>query len=1302
MFILFFSSFTNIAVFADSRWEVGKTWNKQEFLSELSQWVYKVNFRDVTLENAWKVMQTFKWKQNFPDKLVLPRWLSLDLNEVTLNAKFQETDLMQQKVNTLKDRNVNFWKFNLEQPEIRILPDRIQLVQRTTIEYKSDAQLQVIKRYIQWQDIKDKTQDKLIKDLNNKLPETATRWINLNDLRFNSDNLKNSNNKKIKWLSVDQIPDSIDDDIFLELQKECFLEYGRNSTRCNDTNFKDEVKNATKEIETEEIISFTLIPPTPEQVKEWRWLINLNPQDVRITLQEIEANFDNYGILHEEIIRVESENWTPEEITQNMYENENYCTELYWEWTQQETQCKALHERKNNPQEKTYTKQMLNWFTIWESNRYEFNKKIKINLLFKKIKIFEVWFGFYYSYGFGIRIPIESEINVNKDVVDDWNSNSSRYNFSIATNTFDATPDQYREMWLPQNKVFDWKEFVFEFTAWFTYKIRALKLIDIDWDISLIEILATVLWKNELKNALWLTEEQYQTMVEEKWINKSKNFIPPFDWSNRVQLAKFWVPVPIIDWSRFKLLWYIWTEILLDGRINALCKMLNSTWWCNNNRVELNRAWINYQANATYNEADTKSDLLGNYSNFWVSFEEYRYIPELVFRIFTKAWASAKIPLYGWYDIRTPEITIYEFKFSDENVYLGAHEWANSKIEAIEQKVYQTRPNIVIETPVIWITTQMWIHNNLSELYLDNNINQWTWYVYTLDWNNPDCRNSSRINNVNEKIRLWTNPTQSPLISPKITDIKVRWCSTLWDWTEIAYKQVALRNDSFIFNFTNTKNTAENKSNDKYDISSWYSNYLNFRYTINWWNPSIANWTLFNEPFNFDDIAKNTLQNNFQVSLKWIAYNNNNATFNQIMTGSFNIKNVYFDPEIKLDHVLWKFWVYSKVYENELYSTYIVYNADWTETWDLNCNSRLRVYMQWTSQASPDLRGNNTMMLQNWTIPYRTSPIRVKTCIANPQGVIVFESDTITKLPKDNMFLDAWKYEHLRDKLEDWRFGKEFMDSLLGWWLDWFLDQEWVMDFMRETLWWLTDWWVREIFGMFGNWDLTVDWLRDLWWNLDMRNWMSQNQRLWWLRSWISSNRFTQRWVNWIVRNMQNNNLSVEWINNFSNLIQTFSNIPQAPTTFSDIPPSTPPSADTENFCRQTCTKFYWLDQTCYNNCVSNLSGMEFDIDQWNWNNENNNETPEQSQENGDELIKSNDPYINSKLTEIDTCFTENYNSHLNNLNNAIDKLSEEYKKLEKTDPRGSSYLLAIEKLQELKKIFIKKYWFMWLTLTTK
>lgn len=1297
--LLFFSSFTNFAVYAQSKWVVGKTWDKQDFLSEISQWVYQVNFKDITWDNAWTIQGSWIWKENFPSKLVLPKWISLDLNEAVLNSNFEQTDLMKEKIQLLDSRGINYWKLTVDQPEIRVLPDRLQIVKKTTIEYKTENQLKIIRDYIQWdwKTAVSKSKELMLQELNAKLPQLAPKFNQNNIITtINNQKLSQSKNKDIKDIAVDKIPLSIEQDVFLELQKECYLEYWRNNSKCSTQNFQNEVTNATKEITTEEIISFSLIPPTPEQIKSWIWLINIDPKLVRITLNQIENNFEQYWILNQELVSIQNtSSGTNNQIQENPFENANYCEELHY-WNQVKiNECKALMNAKNNPKEKNYDQKLLNWFTIWKSDRYEFNKTIRINLLLKKIKIFEVWFGFYYSYWFWIRIPISSQIVVNKDVLDDWDNNSSRYNFNIRTSTFDASPADYLAMWIAQNQVFNGNEFVFEFTAWFTYKVRALKLIDINWNISLIEILALILGKNELMNALWLTEDQYNTLVEEKWINKSKNFVPPFDWANRVTLARFGVPIPIIDWAYFKLMWYLWTDILLDGRINAMCNMLNSTGWCNGQRVELNRAWKSFSANAAYSATDSNQDSLWFYSKFWVTFDDYRYLPELVFKIFAKVWASAKIPLYWWYSIRTPDITIYEYKISNDNLYLSNHQWTTSKIQATDQKVYATRPNITIQTPTIILTTLDWVHNDRTELKLTNNVNTWTWYVYTLDGTTPNCRNSSRITQ-NQLIKLWKNPTISPLITPKTIQYKVRWCSVLWDGGEMVQWTVMLRNDSLKFLFE-----WWTKSSDNWRINSYYFDDLKFFYTINWRGPAINDWVEYTNPFNLSQIASQTLQNIFQVSLKWIAYNKTNNTFWQIMSWSYNIKNVYFDPIIKLDNVLWKFWLEVKPYENELFSTYAVYSTDWSK---VTCDSNLRIYIQWTQPNSWDMRTwNTTMSFQNGSIPYSTSPINAKTCITDSIWNIVFESDTVSKLPRNNMFLDAWKYDKIKDKLEDGRFAREFMSSLLGGWLDWFLDQEWVMDFMRDTLWGLTDWWVREIFGMFGNWDLTLEWLHDLWSNLDMRNWLSQNQRLWWLRSWISNNKFTQRWVNWIVRNMQNNNLTLEWINNFWNLIQSFSNIPQGPSTFNSTPPSNTPSADTENFCRQSCTKFYGLDQTCYNNCVRNLSTWDFEIDQWSWNEEqNNNNNTQQWQKTSNEKITSTDPYINSKLKEIDSCFTDNYNSHLANINNAINKLDEESKKLEKNDPKYSSYILAIEKLQELKALFIKKYWFMWLTLNTK
>lgn len=1079
------------------------------FLSELWNNNYKINLQDITADNAWKTIKSWQWKTNFPNKLVLENWFNIEVDKIELDKQFIKTTDLKTKLAQAQRLRVDVWTVNVWEPVLKLLPDRLQLTTETTFKFKTNTQLNNIKKnlWIWLNSIKEKELDLVLNDVNNnKTQEIKTKRDKLNE-------------DLLKWVneSIQKMNMDLDKAMLAWLVKDCQKAKWAKSSECSLTKITNDLNAAEKEIRTNETQEFSLLPPNI--ILWWTWIIMMNPSDVRLTRVQILDIFKKYW----EFVLSNTNSWAQNPTARpalsnetNPYEQANYCSIISW-WDETKiAECEQLLKEKNEAKEKVYRQDLLNWFTLWESQRYHWDDSIRVNYIFDSKKLAEASIDFAYNYWFWIRIPIQTEIKIDKSIVDDW-ENNSKYDIYVKAKTSDAPKSYYTRVWLPEEKTFNWNEFVFELWSTLDIKIRVVwDIIDVNKHFKLISLLAELL-KANWDSFFWIDWAELDEVIRNNWFRKSKNFTPPFAWAANVSLFDSKVDVPIYQIpSLFKLSAAIFTDVKLNWIIKSNLNLFNTTdcvrSWTNNSCPDKitfdTQDYKKYSAKAVFNRDSYIENALWQYSNYWISLDKFKYIPELIFEVFVQWKASVKVPILWWESYSTPKIKVFKMTISSDDIALWTHDWTIWVASAKENMVYATNPKIDLQRPTV---TTMW-DNDRATFEVTNNKSNMIKTYYTLDWTIPNC-SDKWIQYLWWKIKIWNEP-YNDVVNNKNFNIKVIACTIFWDASEIRTKNIDLRNDSFKFSFSPkiSRNLPNITTNQKLEIlDSDYIRNLQIRYSFDWTTPTCNSWRIYNYSswFTLNDLWRDTLQNDFNATVKWIACNNQWRSLNQIMTENYSVHNLYYNPRISLNPT--PSISYSRHPDTSKYTTSIRYTTNWVAP---TCNI-------WFSAW-------NAVVIPIW------ATVKAVTCIKEKQtwtiamqdeynNNYVFKSDVVSKT--SDIWIDWWRFEEITDQLryrlkwqlDDrifrafWDFGLDDFENALNNWID-----EW--GYSIDSLRWL--WW------LLSDWEMSQFWLVQIW------------KMYSWLRTW----KITQSQFNSQMRGLvSSDDISSNWVKAISSLIKNWS-----------------------------------------------------------------------------------------------------------------------------------------------------------------
>lgn len=1258
-------------------WMIGWAWNIQvswDFLQAISAWSYKINFEDINANNAWTVMQKWSWKNNLPTEFILEKWVKLKIDKEEYSKKL------------VKLSNVNKNKASLEmqwiwvnyiEPELRLLPDRVQVIEKVELTYNNNTQLEKIKADVYgWSDFELSNSaisaiegNKLQKTGNNKYisAETKSREQLKKTLLWDESKAPKSTVEYEQWV-VDGLKE-------LCLQSEAEGGFWKKASDCTDAKIRTEIENGAKVLTVEEKVEFSIIPPSSIG---WDFnLLKMDPKDVRISRNQILTIFENYWIMMEQIndpIEYPFEAQEARVLEENPF-NDAHCENRHAANPDLIDDCKNLIKKKNRTTREIYTKNLLNGFTLWESNSYTFSDSIRVWVRKWKKTIAKASITFYYSYWFGLRFPIQSKVIVEDSMMDDFWWNSRDYRVAIWLKTLNGTWAYYNSVWLPDEKIFDWKEFVMEFGAWFKVYLRAIWVgVIIDEDIGLMSVIAR-LFRDKLINDLNIDPELVDDIIENNKFDKGRDFRPPLAWDDRVSLFDVSTEIPLYSWAVIEVFVEIILESFIDWEIKVDCTDINSVGWCNDSTLLYDKdsttdvaplgnntpwmKWKEYSSTATYNDEWRDEDILGFYNNYWVTLDNFRYIPVITLDAFLRWWARIYIPIYWWKTFKTDKYKIFSMELDIESDLWGTHDWTSWFVDAtLKNKIYWSSALVDVFPSVIGM---VWNWTSKAELRIRTNQWQSTYDMYTIhevDRNmsinealtrNPYCRNAADWLPANgtqweENTVVWDDAT-TDLVASKSFDLRARWCALNWKMSEVTTRIVDLENVAFDVTYRASDSDGRYRTYIQWSeistdsdielLNDFSRKWMKIKYTLDWITPNCTNrGTLYNDMFDLDDLWKNRLDANFNVTLKAIACNSNNWTLWEIFTKVYSVKNKSFDPVINLDDDTPMMRLSSEAYtRTQGYYTYITY---WFVREDPTCNDEHRVNVRWGGIQVSNL---DTPI---WFVQWAT--IKAKTCIRNVWWTLSFSSDIITKST------DAY-HDWRDDRAVNWNNPLNALDEVMMediyWWFDWQLTNPWLMWGLNNLLAdGSIDLWAINGMNMLMMWgDMWGPWMWALWGmknmsNMQMKSWF-RTMMAWWQisRKWLSSMNTMIKW----------DKATLKWLIELAALYNQYG--------------------------------------------VSYSSKVEINKDM------KKNEDKKQFKQKEQQFTKveekwkasSNDEYVNEKLTEINDCFKNTYASHLSNIEKTIETFENNRDK-SKDEKTKQKYQKAIDKLEEIKELFLERY----------
>ncbi|MFK7779690.1 MAG: hypothetical protein QM490_00955 [Candidatus Gracilibacteria bacterium] len=977
------------------------------FIQNKNAGEYKINFVDIIPGvNAGVIQHSFVGKESFPTKFILENGIDLKLDSLKLNEKFVRINDLKDKKLALQNQGIDFGTIDFKDVQLNILPDRIQLIETAEIKYTNDAQLENIKTHIynntsakgKIEDIKkDKTITKSIQD------------IEKSGTRLEKSQLNKLNNVFVNDFNLDETPEEMEEETILGLIKECKVEFKddliQTAEKCNREEIERVINEGEKTLEFSEKIEFSLIPPV--NILGNTNSLKQDPSTINLSRNDILQIFDIYGMMMYEEVVPEDDGLAhdaPVPAT-NLLRDPTYC-DIYSNNQAKKDSCLDLQERYLNPEVAIYKKDLLNGFTLGEEHSYEWSTRLRVSCCWVSKTLAKLSISFYYSYGFGLRIPIQAEVEIDKDRLDDYEETNNNYTIKMRAKTIDGSPAYYRStLGANSDKIFDGKEFVLELSAGIEIKVRVIgDFIDEKIDIPLVSILAT-LARDKMIQAGIPANEIDEVIANNKF-DKGSHFIAPFAGTNTVELAKAEIVVPLYSWAVLELLGGVGFVANLDGEVTVECEMLNSDGGCsdiiefkddnthiisgNVNSNDREYSWQEYDATAKYNKNEGRYDEFSGYNNYGAKLDNFKYYPVIDVSVYVKGGAAVYIPARGWETWRTPDVTIYSFEISDDDIYLGTHAGTNGLLDATKNNIiYTATSGLEPVDPVIVTTT----NGSESEFNITGNEEGPVFNFYNINSiYYPNCGVDATGEVFSEGPKqIWETP-YSELIYSKSFKIQARGCSVFGAKSNSIEKSVNLNNTAFDINVSSPVGKSIN-SDDTLILSNPYVDsgdiYLKYDFSpdfIDGWNDANAcsKGISYDNGISLHDLAKTKLQNNFLMSLDAIACNSDDNTLRDkgLTDGrtsylgiTYTVHNNEFNPNIGLSSN--RAIITSYEYPvNGYRTTYVTtLNGD-----DPTCSSGL------LGVANQD----DIMYVPGMTI-------KARTCIKTLNGNLVFSSDIISE-----------------------------------------------------------------------------------------------------------------------------------------------------------------------------------------------------------------------------------------------------------------------------------------------------------------
>ncbi|MDD3301976.1 MAG: hypothetical protein PHN31_00330 [Candidatus Gracilibacteria bacterium] len=798
------------------------------FLTDLGNKTFQINYQDVTASNAGKVIKTWKGKTNIPTKFVLEGGFSLNLNETNLDSYLVKTKKFKDDVEKL-NKTTGFKSINQEDIELTLLPDRLQITQKTTVKF---------------------TGKKLVE------PSLLEDVISTKSNGPTEDELKNDKNVKALGISQDfSIPDNADELLINEIVKDCKANSNELPSQlkgnCTYDSVKTRFENIEKTMVTEEKVDISIIPPSFNDVTK-KTVLSAVASDARITKNEIISRFETYKKIQQTkntyTLKYKGKYFTLDQSKFDTFQKtynqkfqqsktnsgsvigggvsytENPTAVLgggvtYQEETpyiygdistcdrysniQDKNDCKALFSEKENATIVKYNQMLLNGFTLGQADRKHWSK----SLYAFDYKVFKARIDVGYSYGFGVRIPMSAEVNLGKNILDDYTEGdkiNNSYSFDVKVDTHDFSTQDYKNVGVNQNQTFEGKEFVLELDAYLDAGIYLRGIINKNYHLSLVDTVIRAI----LTYAGFTKEEIDMIVTPDKGFYRSKDFIPPFAGDDKVALFE---PIdgayPFVDTSYLVLKGGITIEAGIDGAIKMDCENINSSGGCPSSIRFDDKNKKSYTGTALFNENNYSTDKLGAYSNFGPKLDNFQYIPELVFQMLAYGVVKAKVPIIDeWYSYTTPKWELYSF--SVDMGSLGTHAGTNGVVDAtLNNKVYTAYKNPIplnenYTNKVEGIETVYVDENDIDTIvddsYMDisdiNNMKGFNKVVYSTDGSTPECSSPNILSYRQNKI--WQN-SKDVLENTKNIMLKTRACDMFGNKTLVKTNTYQVRNTYF-------------------------------------------------------------------------------------------------------------------------------------------------------------------------------------------------------------------------------------------------------------------------------------------------------------------------------------------------------------------------------------------------------------------------------------------------------------------------------------------------------------------------
>lgn len=697
------------------------------YITDLGNKTVKVNFQDITVKNAGTIVKVWNNPSDYPKKFILESGMSVALNIDEVSKKLAKTNTVKSKVTTYKSAWIQVWEIK---SELRMLPDRLQLFETVELTYRSKNQLDIIRKDIYTNN-----------EVSNQLQTLAKQNIQPINKRGLSDTIL----AKAGFADMKKLPttqEGIDEQTTEGLIATCIEQFGSSDPQCDRQSVLSALDGAEKTITVEEKVEVPLIPPT--SFEGWFDFTHKTSDEVRITRKQILGIFKNYWVIKnikkvpvpEDPEPFVGDAPIPLKLTGNLLNQLKYCEVKFPKGTSDieihQANCIDLMLHKKAKTTEIYSKDLLNGFTLGEAQSYEWHTRQRVNLWVKKITLYELGIRFYYSYGFGIRIPMQSKIRISDSQLDNHPTSAQDYRIDIGIQTLDGDEGFYSSVGIDPNKIFAGKEFVLEVSAGIQLNAYVIGIGGFNIDIGIMSLLAQY-FSDILVNQLGIPQSDISTIIAENKFDKWKNFSPPFAGQSAVSLLSVQPTFPIYSAGIFTLLGRLIIDASITWEIQAKCHMMNSVGWCNNQTLKFansntknwhdtlqsidsnspaytdynTKRWMSLNAKAVIDNPQGSDDL-GLYDKFWLTLDTFQYIPTLIVNLLLQWGLKIGLPYIGSIEFWTPTIKIFSMEYSGDDYALDTHDGTDGILNAyMKNKIYKAA----------WVTSDVILNQDEIDAY---------------------------------------------------------------------------------------------------------------------------------------------------------------------------------------------------------------------------------------------------------------------------------------------------------------------------------------------------------------------------------------------------------------------------------------------------------------------------------------------------------------------------------------------------------------------------------------------------------